>query len=77
MCLGRRKQGGTDPAVPGLGLEPGRGQRWKHVAIGWSWRCVGVAVPEHRVGGCGSLLQQGRWAQAELGMISWWHLLAF
>lgn len=35
-------------------------------------------MPEHRVGGRGSLLlQRGHWAQAELGVISCWHLPLF
>lgn len=39
VCPGRRGQGGTAPGVPGLGLEPRRGQGWEHGVIGWSFGC--------------------------------------
>lgn len=77
VCLGRRELGGADPGLQELGLGPGRGQGWKHVVTGWSWGC-GSGRARAQGGRWGSLLcQQGHWAQAELGMIAWWHLLAF
>lgn len=75
VCPGWRNR---EVQTQGCGVGAGAREGWKHEVIGWSWRCVGVAVPEHRVGGCGSLLlQQGHWAQAELGVISCWHLPLF
>lgn len=49
VCLGRREQ---EVLTQGFGDRAGarRGQGWQHVVMGWSRGCVGVAVPQHRVG---------------------------
>lgn len=48
VCPGTGGQGGADPLVAGLGVEPRRGQGWGHVAVRWGaggvWQRPGLST---------------------------------